>query len=106
MVLKIFISTIAKPHVKGYSDYSDLSLTTRSPERRFFTSIALALHLAQPHCASVTISMDTRIMIFFLRLPDVGNQGHREGGQGGTMIPGPVDFRESMKGPMGFFVSV
>ena len=33
---------------------SDQSLTIRSPERKFLTSITLALHLAQPHCASIT----------------------------------------------------
>ena len=41
-------------HRTLFSDYSDLSLTTKSPERRFSTSITLALPLAQPHCASIT----------------------------------------------------
>ena len=41
-------------HRTLFSDYSDLCLTTRSPERGFSTSITLALHLAQPHCASIT----------------------------------------------------
>ena len=27
------------------------------------------------------------------------DQGHREGGQGGTMIPGPIDFRAPREGP-------
>ena len=35
-----------------FSDYSDQSLT-RSPERGFSISITLALHLVQPHCASI-----------------------------------------------------
>ena len=29
-------------------------------------------------------------------------QGHREGGQGGTMTPGPMDFRGPTRGAMGF----
>ena len=41
-------------HRSLFSDYSDQSLTTRSPDREFSTSITLALHLAQPFCASIT----------------------------------------------------
>ena len=41
-------------HRTLFSDYSDQSLTIRSPERGFSTSITLALHLAQPHCALIT----------------------------------------------------
>ena len=37
-----------------FPDYSDQSLTTRSPETGFLTSVTQALHLAQPHCASIT----------------------------------------------------
>ena len=42
-------------HRTLFSDYSDQSLTTRSPEGKFSTGITLALHLAQPHCASITM---------------------------------------------------
>ena len=41
-------------HRTLFSDYSNQSLTTRSPERGFSTSITLALHLAQSHCACIT----------------------------------------------------
>ena len=41
-------------HRTLFSDYAGQSLTTRSPERGFSTSITLALYLAQPHCASIT----------------------------------------------------
>ena len=37
-----------------FSDYSNQSLTTRSPERGFSTNITLTFHLVQPHCASIT----------------------------------------------------
>ena len=47
-------------HRTLFSDYFDQSLTTRSPERGFSISITLALHLAQPHCAS--LSMDTMVI--------------------------------------------
>ena len=37
-----------------FSNYSDLNLTIRSPERGFLISVTLALYLARPHCANIT----------------------------------------------------
>ena len=53
-----------------FSDYSDRSLTTTSPERRFSTSITLALHLAQPQYASITKhGQNTSIWLHSSNLP-------------------------------------
>ena len=43
-----------------FSDYCDQSLTTRSPERGFSTSITLALLLVESHCASILSSSTSK----------------------------------------------
>ena len=61
------------------------------------SSYCLKVHLSGD-CLTQNCRVWRVLSLFYISL----QQGHQEGGQGGTMTPGPMDFR----GPMGFRTAV